>query len=243
VRQIVLDTETTGLEPAQGHRVIEIGCVELVNRRQTGNSYHQYLNPERDIDEGAAQVHGITSEQLQDKPLFGDVVQELLEYLRGAELVIHNAPFDVGFLNHELKHTGHGPITEVCTVLDTLEAARRLHPGQKNTLDALCKRYEIDNSHRQLHGALLDAEILADVYLAMTGGQCSLALDEPTPTDLELRSVTAGGTHRPRLPIHVIRASAQELEDHEQQLRALDKASGGNCVWRRLDDESQARGK
>lgn len=179
MRQIVLDTETTGLEVNLGHRIIEVGCVELVNRRETGNHWHHYFNPEREIDAGAYEVHGISNEFLQDKPRFADLAEEFYEYVRGAELIIHNAAFDIGFLNHEfnLLAIPCAPLEEVCSVLDTLALARQKHPGQKNNLDALCKRYEIDNSQRSLHGALLDARILADVYLAMTGGQTSLGLD------------------------------------------------------------------
>lgn len=179
MRQIVLDTETTGLEVSQGHRVIEIGCVELVNRRVTGNDWHYYVNPEREIDSGAFEVHGLSLEFLQDKPLFEELAQDFLDYIAGAELVIHNAAFDVGFLNQELSRLQPPPppLAESCSILDTLLLARQKHPGQKNSLDALCKRYEIDNSQRSLHGALLDARILADVYLAMTGGQASLGLD------------------------------------------------------------------
>ena len=179
MRQIVLDTETTGLEVSQGHRIIEIGCVELLNRRVTGNDWHYYVNPEREIDSGAFEVHGLSLEFLQDKPRFEELAQDFLEYVAGAELVIHNAAFDIGFLNHELSRLQPAPppLAETCSVLDTLLFARQKHPGQKNSLDALCKRYEIDNSQRSLHGALLDARILADVYLAMTGGQASLVLD------------------------------------------------------------------
>jgi DNA polymerase-3 subunit epsilon len=179
MRQIVLDTETTGLEISQGHRVIEIGCVELVNRRVTGNHWHHYFNPQREIDAGAFEVHGISSEFLQDKPRFDELAAKFVDYVEGAELIIHNAAFDIGFLNHELSmpDSGFAPLEESCSVLDTLLLARRKHPGQKNNLDALCKRYDIDNSQRSLHGALLDARILADVYLAMTGGQTSLGLD------------------------------------------------------------------
>ena len=178
MRQVVLDTETTGLDVSDGHRVIEIGAVEIINRSVTDRYYHQYLNPERDIDAGAEEVHGISLESLQDKPKFLDVSKEFLDFIRDSELIIHNAAFDVGFLNHELKCIKHEvkDIAEICAVMDTLKEARKLHPGQRNSLDALCKRYEIDNSHRELHGALLDAQILADVYLAMTGGQVSLSL-------------------------------------------------------------------
>jgi len=235
MRQIVLDTETTGLEPSQGHRVIEIGCVELVNRRLTGNHFHQYLQPDREIDEGAIEVHGISNEFLLDKPRFVDVVKDFLDFVRGAQLIIHNAPFDMGFLNHELGLLVEPPgrLEEFCTVLDTLPMARELHPGQKNSLDALCKRYDVDNSHRELHGALLDAEILADVYLAMTGGQASLSLDglgEGTGSAIaEIRRLAA---ERPRLK--VILAVAEELAAHEMRLAAIDKASGGKCVWKGL---------
>jgi DNA polymerase-3 subunit epsilon len=237
MRQIVLDTETTGLEPSEGHRIIEIGCVELINRKLTGNNYHRYLQPDREIDEGAIEVHGITNEMLADKPRFGDIADEFVEFIRGAELIIHNAPFDVGFLNHELKLVGndHGRIADLCGVVDTLVMARRLHPGQKNNLDALCKRYDIDNSHRELHGALLDAEILADLYLSMTGGQTALSLGGAgSPTDVQggetIRRLAEG-----RRPITVIRASGEELARHEERLAVLDKASGGNCRWRLFD--------
>ena len=178
IRQIVLDTETTGLEPEQGHRIIEIGCVEMVDRRLTGNNFHQYLQPDREIDAGAIEVHGITNEFLADKPHFADLVSDFLDYVRGAELIIHNAPFDIGFLNKELQLMGNeARMADLCAVTDTLVMAKKMHPGQRNSLDALCKRYDIDNSHRELHGALLDAEILADVYLMMTGGQAALTLE------------------------------------------------------------------
>jgi len=179
MRQIIVDTETTGLEPTQGHRIIEIGCVEIINRRLTGNHYHQYLQPDRGIDDAAIEVHGITSEFLADKPRFPEIVDDFMNFINGAELVIHNAPFDIGFLNHELRLCGTAwqNIADYCSVVDTLTLARTLHPGQKNSLDALCRRYDIDNSQRTLHGALLDAEILADLYLVITGGQSSLLLD------------------------------------------------------------------
>lgn len=238
MRQIVLDTETTGLEPSEGHRIIEIGCVELINRKLTGNNYHRYLQPDREIDEGAIEVHGITNEMLADKPRFTDIADEFIEFVRGAELIIHNAPFDVGFLNHELRLAGdrHGRIDKLCGVVDTLVMARRLHPGQKNNLDALCKRYDIDNSHRELHGALLDAEILADLYLAMTGGQTALSLgsagsaNDSQGGEENIRRLPAG-----RRPITVIRASEDELQRHEERLAVLDKSSGGNCRWRSFD--------
>lgn len=237
MRQIVLDTETTGLEPEQGHRIIEIGCVELNNRRRTGRQYHQYLNPERDIDAGATEVHGITLERLADEPRFADVAEEFLSFIRGAELIIHNAPFDVGFINHEFALLGAswGQLADHCTVIDTLVSARQMHPGQRNSLDALCKRYSVDNSQRQWHGALLDAEILADVYLAMTGGQATLELLEnleSTPrTRIDDTLSVVQRSNRP--PLRVVTATAAELEAHEQRLAAIQKDSGGQCVWLR----------
>lgn len=187
MRQIVLDTETTGLEVSQGHRIIEIGCVELSNRRVTGNHWHHYFNPDREVDAGAYEVHGISNEFLQDKPRFAELAEAFYDYVKGAELIIHNAAFDVGFLNHELAQPDldFAPLQDNCSVLDTLMLARQKHPGQKNNLDALCKRYDIDNSQRSLHGALLDARILADVYLAMTGGQTSLGLDAEQEVEVQ----------------------------------------------------------
>jgi DNA polymerase-3 subunit epsilon len=234
MRQIVLDTETTGLEPEQGHRIIEIGCVELVERRLTGHNFHVYLQPDREIDAGAVEVHGITNEFLADKPRFGDVVQDLIDYLRGAELIIHNAPFDVGFLDHELQLAGSGqPLAAYCTVVDTLLMARELHPGQRNSLDALCSRYDVDNTHREKHGALLDAEILADVYLAMTGGQTAMFADAEGGNDGECAVSGIRRLAGDRAPLPVVLASQEELAAHEARLDALDKASGGSCVWRR----------
>lgn len=232
MRYIVLDTETTGLEPAQGHRIIEIGCVEVINRRITGRNYHQYLNPDREIDEAAIGVHGITNEMLEDKLRFADIVGEFLNFIRGAELVIHNARFDVGFINHELKllDTAAQSVSEFCTVLDTLALARKMHPGQKNSLDALCKRYNIDNSARELHGALLDAEILAETWLAMSGGQTRLLLggkDEAGGNRVSDRRPVAAD----RGAIKVIRPSEREQKAHQERLQAIDKASGGSCVW------------
>jgi DNA polymerase-3 subunit epsilon len=232
VRQIVLDTETTGLEVAQGHRIIEIGCVELVNRRPTGQTFHRYLNPEREIDKGAQAVHGLTSAFLADQPTFAAVAADLLAFIAGAELIIHNAPFDLGFLDHEF---GRLPppqrlVTDLCTVLDTLVLARQMHPGQRNSLDALCKRYAVDNSNRSLHGALLDARILADVYLAMTGGQGDLGL-LATPK----AAAAAGGPARPprtAFEIAIVRATPEELAAHERALDAVAKASGGKCLFR-----------
>ena len=237
MRQIVLDTETTGLEPRLGHRIIEIGCVEVIDRRVTGKRYHQYINPEREIDEGAVEVHGITTAFLADKPLFADVVEDFLNFIRGAELVIHNAPFDVGFINHELNQLNQQQdhVANICTVLDTLVLARKMHPGQKNNLDALCRRYDIDNSQRDLHGALLDAEILAETYLAMTGGQTMLSLGGHGEHADGLTD--AQGTSQPRMVnvesghLKVIPASEEELASHESRLSAINDISGGACVW------------
>jgi len=237
MRQIILDTETTGLEPSDGHRIIEIGCVELANRRITGNTYHQYIQPDREIDAGAREVHGITDRFLVDKPRFADIAEEFLAFIKGAELIIHNAPFDVGFINHEfsLLKKSVGPLSEHCTIIDTLAIARRLHPGQRNNLDALCKRYHIDNSQRELHGALLDAEILADVYLAMTGGQAALSLDSRGDLHGEKpQSIRRLPADRP--PLRVIRADPEELVAHGVHLDAIDRAHGAACVWRRLED-------
>jgi DNA polymerase-3 subunit epsilon len=238
MRQIVLDTETTGLEPEQGHRIIEIGCVEMINRRLSGRHFHQYVRPDRQIDPAAFAVHGISDEVLDDKPAFSEVADEFLSFITGAELIIHNAPFDVGFLNHELARIASSqPLIETyCSILDTLALARELHPGQRNSLDALCKRYAVDNSARDLHGALLDAEILAEVYLAMTGGQATLDLAGAPPT---AAANTQIGSSAPvaRGPLRIIRASDDELDAHRERLRAIDEASGGACIWRRLESE------
>jgi len=236
MRQIVLDTETTGLEAELGHRIIEIGCVELVNRRPTGKSFHRYLNPERDIEAAALAVHGISRDQLAREPRFLDIADELLAFIADAELVIHNAAFDVGFLDAELARAP-GPLRSIATVarvLDTLALARKMHPGQRNSLDALCKRYSVDNSHREYHGALLDARLLAEVYLAMTGGQAKLVLSEESSSarrrvrpDAENRAGASAG-------IAVIAANQAEIAAHEEALARLDKASGGKTVWRTL---------
>ncbi|MBS1158693.1 MAG: polymerase epsilon subunit:DNA polymerase 3, epsilon subunit [Proteobacteria bacterium] len=229
MRQIVLDTETTGLDPRSGHRIIEVACIELVNRRLTGRHLHKYTNPERQIDEGAQAVHGISLEFLADKPKFADIADEFLEFINGAELIIHNAPFDIGFLNAELRRLDRVPVETVCSgVIDTLRMAKDLHPGKRNSLDALCERYEIDNSGRTLHGALLDTELLADVFLAMTRGQNSLMI-EP---DAEVRpQLDANGLARERKPLIVRRAAPEEIAEHERVLAAIDKESKGACVW------------
>jgi DNA polymerase-3 subunit epsilon len=236
MRQIVLDTETTGLDPSQGHRVIEIGAVEIENRRLTGRHYHVYLNPDREIDEGALQVHGISTAFLADKPRFPQVFTEFLDFIRGAELVIHNAPFDVGFLNSELRLAGRDLLEResACTITDTLVMARKKHPGQRNSLDALCKRYEVDNSQRDLHGALLDAEILADVYLSMTGGQTFLQLTEEEETD-EKRESQMRKLDVDRGAIPVIVANAEEVQAHQSFLDDISKTSGATCVWFAVD--------
>ena len=234
-RQVVVDTETTGLELSQGHRVIEIGCVEMINRRMTGGTFHHYLNPHREIDEAATEVHGITAEMLKDKPTFTDLAGELLEFIKGAELIIHNAPFDAGFLNSEfeLAGLGKGLIETHCSVLDSLVLARHKHPGQRNSLDALCQRYSVDNTQRTLHGALLDAEILADVYLAMTGGQETLLNDLNSPGYAHNQAV-GPGKDAEHIVTPVIPASGEELEQHEKWLQLLEKESGGS-VWRQAE--------
>ena len=235
MRQIVLDTETTGLEVSQGHRIIEIGCVELVNRKLTGNHYHQYINPHREIDQGAIEVHGITNDFLADKPAFEAVAAAFLEFVKGAELVIHNAPFDIGFLNGEMQRLPGATtrMEDLCGVTDTLVMARSKHPGQRNSLDALCNRYTVDNSQRDLHGALLDAEILADVYLAMTGGQTALQLSESgTDNDGQTLSEQIVRLVADRAPLPVIKASIEEIAAHEAQLQAIAAVSGGKVLWR-----------
>ncbi len=234
MRQVVLDTETTGLEPTRGHRIIEIGCVEMVNRRLTGNHFHVYINPRREVDDGAIEVHGITNEFLADKPFFEDVAKDFIEYVKGAELVIHNAPFDVGFLNHELNLLDgkFGKLEEHCSVLDTLVLARQMHPGQKNSLDALCKRYGIDNSHRELHGALLDSEILADVYLQMTGGQTDLSLTQKQVFAMANRDEE--GIRRlakKRQPFKIIKADEQEISAHQEYLKKMQETCGDKLIW------------
>lgn len=229
MRQIFLDTETTGLDPRHGHRIIEVACIEMENRRLTGHHLHKYINPEREIDEGAQAVHGITLEFLADKPKFADVIDEFLDFINGAELIIHNAPFDLGFLNAELARLDRVPVETLCNgVTDTLKMARDLHPGKRNSLDALCERYEIDNSQRTLHGALLDTELLSEVFLAMTRGQNSLMI-EPDATP---RSTSAGSARQTeRKPLLVRRPSAEELAEHQRVLAAIDKETKGGCLW------------
>lgn len=234
MRQVVLDTETTGIDPRQGHRIIEIGCVEMIGRKLTNRHFHVYINPDREVEEEAFRVHGISNEFLADKPRFHEIAQEFFDFIKGAELIIHNAPFDIGFMDHEFARVGGFPKTaEVCAVFDSLVYARKKHPGQKNNLDILCKRYGIDNSHRELHGALLDSEILADVYLLMTGGQTSLGLannsDSDSKEDGEVEAIRRLSADRPALK--VIRASEDELKVHEERLDLIDKKSG-QSLWR-----------
>ena len=238
MRQIVLDTETTGLDPRQGHRIIEIGCVEIENRRPTGNHFQVFLNPDREIDEAAIEVHGLTTDFLSDKPRFEQIEQEFINFINGAELIIHNAPFDVGFLDFELGRTksGNQTLAQFCDVLDTLVLAREKHAGQRNNLDALCKRYEVNNAHRTLHGALLDAEILADVYLAMTSGQSNLSLKEEftgaASKNYKKRQVDP---NRQRIP--VLSASSDELRHHQERLKEIEKQSSDGCLWLQLEAE------
>jgi len=231
-RQLVLDTETTGLEPSQGHRIIEIGVVEMIDRRLTGNNFHIYLQPDREIDAGAIEVHGITNEFLADKPRFEDIAQELADYLRGAEVIIHNAPFDVGFIDAEYQRMENGLTMEsLCEVIDTLVMAREMHPGQRNSLDALCGRYDVDNKHRTKHGALLDSEILADVYLAMTGGQKSLGWEADDDKEGDSNTKGIRRVNRDGLSLRVLKATDVELAAHEERLDAM-ASSGTSPVWR-----------
>ncbi|MGJ8513294.1 DNA polymerase III subunit epsilon [Carnimonas sp. R-84981] len=243
-RQIVLDTETTGLETSEGHRLIEIGGVEVINRRLTGRHYHQYINPERAIDPEAMEIHGITDERVAEEPVFAQVADEFWEFIKGAELVIHNASFDVGFIDHEFKLLNQvrrepvlGPVAAGCGVLDTLALAREMHPGQRNNLDALCKRYGIDNGHRTLHGALLDAEILAEVYLAMTGGQTALSLGGDSTANGQQKGGPAGRRAVAIDPslLRVVSPSAEELEAHQAKLEQLRGKAGGECLWDKLN--------
>jgi DNA polymerase III subunit epsilon len=230
MRQIVLDTETTGLNPRSGDRIIEIGCVELVNRRLTGNNFHSYINPERDSEEGALAVHGLTTEFLSDKPKFAEIADELRDYLRGAEIIIHNAPFDIAFLDAEFERLNAPCFNDhVARVTDTLVLAKEMYPGKRNSLDALCDRYGISNAHRALHGALLDAELLAEVYLAMTRGQNSLTID------MMVDETVTGGEQLAAVPlaeILVLQAAEEELAAHEAVMNSLDKEVKGSCLWR-----------
>ncbi|HZX52438.1 MAG TPA: DNA polymerase III subunit epsilon [Pseudomonas sp.] len=241
MRSVVLDTETTGMPVGDGHRIIEIGCVELIGRRLTGRHYHVYLQPDREIDEGAIAVHGITNESVQDKPRFREIADEFFEFIKGAQLIIHNAAFDVGFINNEfalIKQDERADISEHCSILDTLLMARERHPGQRNNLDALCKRYGVDNSGRDLHGALLDAEILADVYLTMTGGQTNLSLaGDGSEGDSNGRQQPSAIRRLPaeRALTRVIRASADELALHQARLAAIEKSAGAPALWQQLE--------
>jgi len=231
MRQIVLDTETTGLDPKQGNRIIEIGCVEIINRKITDNTYHQYIQPDRESEEGAFEVHGISTEFLADKPRFADIIEDFMKFINGAELIIHNAPFDIGFLDHELSMVDPvwGKVSDHCQVTDSLVMARRKHPGQKNNLDALCKRYEVNNARRELHGALLDSELLAEVYLRLTGGQETLALGAEGSSSQpgQVSPVRRVDSNRPQL--HVLRADIEELKLHEERLDILGEA----CIWKK----------
>lgn len=238
LRQIALDTETTGLDPNKGHRVIEIGCVELIDRRLTGNNFHVYINPDRDIDEGALKVHGITQDFLADKPLYRDVHQHFFDYINGAQLVIHNAAFDIGFINAEFKRLAKNlkNVETHCSVVDTLLLARKLHPGQKNNLDALCKRYYIKNEHRVLHGALLDAEILAHVYLAMTGGQTNLFSENKfAQAGGEAEQTKLNQLLQTPCETKVVYANEQELAEHKARIEALASKTDKNCLWSKQD--------
>lgn len=234
MRQVVLDTETTGLEVAQGHRILEIGCVEIIGRKITRRHFHHYVNPEREIDDGALEVHGITQRFLKDKPVFADIWESFFDFVKGSELIIHNAAFDVAFIDNEMQMLSPdlGSITDYCSVIDSLELARNKHPGQKNNLDALCRRYSVDNTQRDLHGALLDAEILADVYLLLTGGQVALSLGD------EVENLVAGELkkiNKKRAPLKVIRATPDELMRHERKLEQLEAASKTGCLWKQME--------
>jgi DNA polymerase-3 subunit epsilon len=237
MRQVVLDTETTGLETEEGHRILEVGCVEIIDRRITRRYYHQYINPVREIDDGALEVHGITREFLADKPRFANIWPDFLEFVQGAELIIHNAAFDVAFINYEmsLMDEDAGVITNHCTVIDSLQIARGKYPGQRNNLDALCKRFSVDNSQRTLHGALLDAEILADVYLLMTGGQVDLMLDVGGGENSDQGLHSPSRLDADRAPLRVIKANDQELELHQRKLDEIEQQAGQPSVWRKSE--------
>lgn len=240
MRQVILDTETTGLSPKQGHRIIEIGCVEMQNRRLTGKSYHVYINPDREVDAGAVAVHGITDDFLEDKPYFADCISELIAFIKGAELVIHNAPFDVGFLEHEFKlakEKSWYSLSKHCEITDTLKMARKKHPGKKNNLDALCKRYQINNAHREKHGALLDAEILAEVYLAMTGGQSTLNLEAAATlqTQHNISDTSQMSKSQQFSQLAIILPNTAELAEHQVLVTKLAKAINFDPVWRKIE--------
>lgn len=241
MRQVILDTETTGIDPKQGHRIIEIGCVEMIDRKLTNRHFHVYINPQREVEVEAFNVHGISNEFLADKPLFHEISKDFIEFIQGAELIIHNAPFDIGFINHEFLKQGLTLKTaDICSVFDTLSFARKKHPGQKNNLDALCKRYGIDNSHRELHGALLDSEILADVYLLMTGGQTSLGLGQDESGDSGGASNDVWKINRlpeNRTKLAVIRADESEVKAHNDRLDMIEK-SAGRSLWREQEENS-----
>lgn len=251
MRQVILDTETTGIDPRAGHRLVEIGAVEMVNRRLTGNSYHQFINPEREIEAEAMAIHGISNERVANEPLFAEIADEFWAFIEGAELVIHNAPFDVGFIDHETQRLNKargkpqlGPVADRCSILDTLTMARKMHPGQRNSLDALCKRYDIDNGHRVLHGALLDAEILADVYLAMTGGQTALILGGADDEQQQASAEQGGGLSIRRLSaerarLSVVAPDAAEWQAHCEKLERIRKAAG-ECRWDALEGQTAA---
>jgi len=234
MRRVVLDTETTGLEPGDGHRIIELACLELHDRRPTGRHFHRYVNPERDIDIGATQVHGMTAEDLLDKPKFADIAEEFLEFVNGCELLIHNAPFDVAFLNAELGRIGRPGVDTVCSVTDTLMMAREMHPGKKNSLDALCERYTVDNARRTLHGALLDAQLLADVWVAMTRGQETLDISLGVSPAMLLEAHESAA----KFVMHVIRATAAELAEHAALCQRIERESRGQCVWLKLAEQN-----
>lgn len=237
MRQVVLDTETTGLDHQHGHRIIEIGCVEIQNRRLSDKKFHCYLNPQREVDEAAFEVHGLSDEFLAGQALFAQVAEEFLDFVSGAELVIHNAPFDVGFLNSELSQLRprQAKLESRCSIVDSLALAKKKHPGQRNNLDALCKRYGVDNTQRQLHGALLDAEILADVYLLMTSGQSSLLLREEEEGEAQRQADTVKLVDPNRPPLLIIQASAAELADHQARLDAIAETTGNKCLWQQLE--------
>jgi len=232
MRQIVLDTETTGLDPSLGHRIIEIAAIEMINRQVSNRDYHCYVDPEREIDAGAMEVHGISNEFLADKPKFADVADDFLKFIEGSELIIHNAPFDVAFLNAELDRLGREPVTAYCeAITDTLKTARALHPGKRNSLDALCERYSIDKSARTLHGALVDTRLLAEVYLAMTRGQESLLMEvDAGDTASDAHAILEGD-----LDLIIVRATPDELDQHSRQLDDIDENTDGGCLWKRLE--------